>query len=121
MSRARADEEMAEMLLEGGAASWGVCYHAQQAVEKALKALFVANGVDPDRTHSLVRLNADLQPPLLGPEEDDSLAALTLWSVEQRYPADNPDPTTAQARRAVEFGRRVIDEAKRRLIGFQDG
>ncbi|HZU71801.1 MAG TPA: hypothetical protein VE990_03425 [Acidimicrobiales bacterium] len=65
-------------------------------------------------------MNADLRPSLLGPEDDDSLAALTLWSVEQRYPADNPEPTTAQARSAVEFSRRILDEAKRRLASLQE-
>jgi len=47
MSRALADLEMAQMLLEGGAASWGVCYHAQQAAEKALKAYSWSEGLIP--------------------------------------------------------------------------
>ncbi len=28
-----------------------VCFHAQQAVEKSLKAVLVFKGVDPTRTH----------------------------------------------------------------------
>ncbi len=33
------------------------------------------------------------------------LASLTVWSVEQRYPADQPEPTGAGATAALEFGR----------------
>ncbi|MDQ3782009.1 MAG: HEPN domain-containing protein [Actinomycetota bacterium] len=34
--------------------TWGACFHAQQAAEKAFKALLVDAGVDPPRTHNLV-------------------------------------------------------------------
>lgn len=31
----------------------GLCYHAQQAAEKALKAVLVANNIFPPKTHSI--------------------------------------------------------------------
>ena len=31
----------------------GICFHAQQAVEKALKTFFVAAGKKPPHTHNL--------------------------------------------------------------------
>lgn len=34
-----------------------VCFHAQQAAEKLLKALLVYHGQSPSRTHDLVRSN----------------------------------------------------------------
>lgn len=106
---------MADALAAAKAASWGVCYHVQQAVGKALKALVVAAGEDPPRTHNLVRLNAAVDPPVLGASDEDALAALTVWSVEQRYPADQPEPTDSDAADALDFDRRAVGAIERRL------
>lgn len=106
---------MADALATAEAAPWGVCYHAQQAVEKALKAVLVVAGEDPPRTHNLVRLNAAVDPPVLGVSDEDTLATLTLWSVEQRYPADQPEPTDSDAADALEFGRRAVAAVEGRL------
>ena len=35
---------------------WACCFHAQQAAEKALKAVLVAQGVEPPSIHNLVAL-----------------------------------------------------------------
>ena len=32
-----------------------LCFHAQQAAEKAVKAVLVAGGIEPSRTHDLAR------------------------------------------------------------------
>lgn len=88
LSRARDDLAIAETLLAAESPAWAVCYHVQQAVEKGLKALLVVAGEDPPKTHNLVRLDSAVTPRVFEPSDDDMLASLTLWSVEQRYPAD---------------------------------
>ena len=50
---------------------WIIGFHAQQAAEKAFKAALALAGVEPPRTHDLLRLDALLQqagwaPPLSG-------------------------------------------------------
>ena len=40
----------------------GVCFHAQQCVEKLMKGLLIHLGMDPPRTHNLVRLDELLKP-----------------------------------------------------------
>lgn len=62
-------------------------FHAQQAVEKALKAVLIDRGVEFRRTHDLQvladRLANDLQ--LLLPVSDADLRRLAPFAVEARY------------------------------------
>jgi HEPN domain-containing protein len=69
-----------------------VAFHAQQAIEKALKALLVADHVDFPRTHDLEELLTIIQragrrwPPVL-----DNVKELTPMAVQTRYPGfDDP-------------------------------
>jgi HEPN domain-containing protein len=45
-----------------------LCFHAQQAVEKALKAVLVSKGVPPTRTHSISALLDHLPADVIAPE-----------------------------------------------------
>ncbi len=83
-----------------------VCFHAQQCAEKYFKALLVADGKAPPKTHSIHMLMQSLpkpKRPTLTAEEEETL---THHSVELRYPGV-PDPTLAEARHAVALARRV--------------
>lgn len=111
---------MAQTLAGAASPSWGVCYHVQQAVEKGLKALLVAAGLDPPKSHNLVRLNAASDPPMFsGDDDEDILAALTLWSVEQRYPANQPEPSDDDVGRALAFGQGALEKIEARLAEGQ--
>ena len=48
---------MAECLLKGGYFK-GACYHAQQLIEKSMKARLFKKGWDLEKTHSIERLVA---------------------------------------------------------------
>lgn len=74
-----------------------VCFHAQQCVEKLMKALLIRSGVTPPRTHGLITLNNLLQP--LIPEWSaaaEDLRFLTRAAVDFRYPGSTADRETAQ-------------------------
>ena len=65
------------------------CFHAQQAVEKYLKALLACHGMPVPRTHDLEELQglcAPLAPPAALTELD--LTQLSGYAVELRYDAD---------------------------------
>lgn len=116
---AEADLEMAGILAEGSAVAWGVCYHVQQAVEKAMKALTLARSDDPPLTHNLVRLNRGLTPAPFDSDEEERLADLSVWSIRQRYPADQPELTTDDAGVALQFGRLALERI-RALLGTEE-
>ena len=63
------------------------CFHAQQCVEKLMKALMIHNGVVPPRTHDLVELSRLLAGIVTGWSWDEGeLRDLTRGAVAGRYP-----------------------------------
>jgi HEPN domain-containing protein len=69
-----------------------VCFHAQQCVEKLMKALLIQRGVTPPRTHDLTyldRLLLPICPDWQWPVED--LRFLTRAAVAFRYPGESAD------------------------------
>ena len=92
----------------------GVCFHAQQGVEKLLKALLIALGVRPDRTHDLTRLGQTLhahKPTWTWPEEE--LIYLSRASVDYRYPGE--EAAEDDAREALGIAEK-LREALRTLL-----
>ena len=92
-----------------------ICFHAQQCVEKYLKALLVWRGLEPPRTHDLRLLLAllpqSIQPTLALEEQRD----LTRYATVTRYPGDYEPITLTEARRAVTLARRVRRQVRRWL------
>jgi HEPN domain-containing protein len=68
-----------------------VGFHAQQAVEKLLKAVLAAHGVTYAKSHDLDYL-IDLveQSGIDAPDELDGAEALSPWAVELRYEQETP-------------------------------
>jgi HEPN domain-containing protein len=84
----------------------GVCFHAQQGVEKLLKAVLINLGVRPDRTHDLNHLGTalhGLSPTWTWPEEE--LIYLSRASVEYRYPGE--EATDGDARQSLDIAERL--------------
>ena len=62
------------------------CFHAQQAAEKALKAVMCLHGLEFRRTHDLEALAGMLGNIAVAPPVDDhDLRCLTPYAVEFRY------------------------------------
>ncbi len=103
------DLRAAEVLLEQGGVPRASCFHAQQAAEKAIKAVFVFLQVDFPFTHNLDRLR-DLLPDGWTLKEDfPDLARLSAWAVEPRYPGDVIEATHHDAETAVEQARNIYE------------
>jgi HEPN domain-containing protein len=62
-----------------------VGFHAQQTVEKALKAVLETREVDYPYTHDLARLFELLDGSGGAPENRDDTLALSPWATEFRY------------------------------------
>ncbi len=112
------DLRAAETLLDQGEAPHNSCYHAQQAAEKAIKAIFVFLQKQFPFTHDLDRLR-DLLPEGWDVKKAfPDLAELTAWAVEARYPGDVIEASREDAERALEQARGIyettLNELKRR-------
>jgi HEPN domain-containing protein len=103
------DLRTAERLLgEAGVPPRQACYLAQQAAEKALKAVLVLLQIDFPRTHDLDRLRGLIPSRWSVATAHPDLAALSAWVAEARYPGDWPDATEPEAREAVNQARAVV-------------
>ena len=92
-----------------------VCFHAQQCIEKYLKALLVLHEIEFPRTHNLGVLIARLPQqtrPRLTPEEQEQL---TEYATTTRYPGDYEAIPVTEAKQAVRLARRVRQAMRKQL------
>jgi HEPN domain-containing protein len=90
------------------------CFHAQQAIEKALKALLIAQGINPPKVHVLGKLYAQLPAEMatkvtFGP---DDLARLDPWAVAGRYPGDVPEISRGSAETLIALASTVCADCE---------
>ncbi len=103
------------------------CFHAQQCVEKYLKALLQEHGITFPRIHdleALMKLCLSVEPKLK--EHTEKFQWLTAFAVEIRYPGINADQKdagqcvqTARTLRTLLRGKLGIERRKNR--GTQNG
>lgn len=101
---AKADHDLvaAKATLPTGDAYDTVCFHAQQTVEKCLKALLALKDIEYPRRHDLGELLALAKPhyPNLCPLED-AILELAPYAVDVRYD-DEVTPGAEDARPALD-------------------
>lgn len=120
---ARSDLTLAR-IVKPALVSWeALCFHAQQAAEKGLKAVLVHFQVDFPRTHSIGELIGLLEGhDHLVPDDIQSAKGLTVYAVHTRYPFDGRgEPRTAMTRedleRAIEIADKVLVWAESVVTG----
>ena len=93
-------------LFEDGTATEMICFHAQQAVEKYLKALITSKDISVPRTHSieyLLEVCSDFDADFKNIEADN----LSIYAVEVRYPDSLWIPEAEEAKLAVDKAREI--------------
>ncbi|MBM4271882.1 MAG: HEPN domain-containing protein [Deltaproteobacteria bacterium] len=98
-----------------------IAYHAQQCVEKHLKAYLVFRGIDFPYTHNISLLlelcaeSADWTADIQDAEE------LSPYAVTARYPGEDEEVTSEEASRAIEIADDVRNTVRLALTnaGFQ--
>jgi len=92
-----------------------VCFHAQQCVEKYIKALLSFKAIDFPKTHDISELIAllpkGIRPDLTAEEQE----RLTDYATSMRYPGDWEPITRAEAENAVAAAK-MVREAVRALL-----
>jgi HEPN domain-containing protein len=98
------------------------CFHAQQCVEKSLKAILEEKGVRPPKTHDVLRLYG-LVSETVGLELDlRTLQVLNDLYVDARYPGElgllpHGRPSPDDARQFYEFATEVYRKAWELVAG----
>ena len=74
-----------------------VCFHAQQCIEKYLKAILILEKVVPPRTHDLIELNQLLENTgVFTGFCREELRLLSVGAVIFRYPGESADKELAK-------------------------
>ncbi|MBI2317005.1 MAG: HEPN domain-containing protein [Betaproteobacteria bacterium] len=113
LARARDDLYVVQRLRgEPDAPGWVLGFHAQQAVEKALKAVMTGCSIEYPRTHNLVMLVEMLRRARVAlPPDADTLGQLVPFGVLLRYediddaapPCIDPDEFEALVSRTIDW------------------
>ncbi len=85
-----------------------LCFHAQQAAEKAIKAVLVAKGTPLHRTHDLAFLLDHLPVSVPIAPAIRNLPSLTKYAVQMRYPGATIPATATDRRRAIKLATAAI-------------
>jgi len=103
LARARAGRSSPEVLYED------LCFDAQQAAEKAIKALLVEHKMSFPKTHAIMDLLTLLQQSgVVVPEEIRRAGLLTGYAVETRYPGLSEEVTREDYVQALELAECVV-------------
>ncbi len=105
--RAQEDVDVIDRLIECDPQAYAssICFHAQQAVEKYLKALLASEGVDFPKTHDVDFLLAESRKVTSGQLDSVDLKSLTEFGVSVRYPDDFYVPDISEVHYYAEVAR----------------
>ena len=89
-----------------------VCFHAQQCVEKYLKAFLVLKSIDFPKTHDIERLVSMLPTNIWLKLSIEEQRRLTDYATVTRYPGEYEPIQMSEAKLSVTLARRVRKEIK---------
>lgn len=120
LEAANLDLESIALLIEHERLTGQVAFHAQQAIEKSLKATIEENGDRVPKVHSLSKLFALCAAYIDLKIDEDIIIALDSLYIESRYPGEFgllPDgkPTGKQAKMFYHYAQEVYHCIKRKL------
>jgi HEPN domain-containing protein len=114
MAHAESDLRMARLGAEDSAVlREQVCFHAQQAAEKALKAILLSRNIEFPYTHDIKGLlkiaetGGFVLPPAI-----QQATNLTPYAVETRYPGDWMEITESEVTEALLIAEKTVNWAK---------
>lgn len=116
IARAKGDLALARAPLPEGGFYEDLCFHAQQAAEKALKSVYLHFAWPFRYVHDLEELMTGLRRHGLPvPAEVEEAVVLTSYAFEARYPSLGEAVTEDEHRRALELAARVLHWAEKLL------
>ncbi len=94
-----------------------LCFHAQQAAEKAMKAVLIHFGIDFPYTHNLQRLIELLPAQMRAARPIAQAAALNAYAAQTRYPGETEPVTQEEYEEALKLASEVLCLADSAVLG----
>lgn len=110
---AKSDLELARIEKPEGVLLENLCFHAQQAAEKTLKAVLIFLEIDFPRTHNIRTLLDLLSEAVDVPQEVEESAILTDYAVESRYPMSSEPVDDEEYRQVISLAETVVSWAEK--------
>lgn len=117
LRHAEADLALAQGPAHDEAMTSLLCFHAQQAVEKALKAVLIARGIDFPKLHNIERLISLLPADIPLPSWLPEAAGLTAYATIMRYPFFGDAITEETLHSAAAVAERTVRWATQHIQG----
>ena len=118
LERARSNLILAQKGQRKGVMLEDLCFNAQQATEKALKAVCLYKEQDFPKTHSVTRLVDILEATGVEiPEQVKAADILTQYAVQTRYPGPIEEITFEEYQGALAIAARVVFWAESIISG----
>ncbi|MEE8480555.1 MAG: HEPN domain-containing protein [Desulfobacterales bacterium] len=122
LSRAKDDLDVIEEIKDKKHLTNMVAFHAQQAIEKSLKAIIDEFDLGLVKTHQIERLLEIVKEHIEAKINYKIVQILDGLYIESRYPVDigllpNGKPTEGDAKKFYEFAILIYDSVKRKLGG----
>jgi HEPN domain-containing protein len=112
LKHASSDLKMARLAMNSDILPEQICFHAQQAAEKSLKAVLLHIGADFPFTHDIGELIEIAQRAgVVVPAELLELDALTPYAVQARHPGFWGEITDSDLAEAIEMAQKVVNWA----------
>ncbi len=122
LNHAESDLKLARLGVGQDVLAEQICFHAQQAAEKALKAVLIQASVDFPFTHDLEELlDSLIEAGISVPVELEEIGALSPYAVESRYPGYWGEITASDVNDALDFAEKTLAWAKSKVEGRTDG
>jgi HEPN domain-containing protein len=119
LARAIGDLALARVPLPEEGYYEDLCFHAQQAAEKAIKAVYKKHDMTFRYTHDLGELLADLMDNGISiPPDVEAAQILTAYAWEARYPGLSEPVTLEEYQEAVQQADDVVRWAESIIKGF---
>jgi len=118
LRHAKADLALANSPLPRDGLYSTLCFHAQQAAEKSIKAVLIFRGVDFPKVHSLTRLIDLLPVDIQRTSFLVESVRLTVYTTVFRYPGetDDPDVPIGKYQEAVHLAEMVFKWASKLIV-----
>lgn len=95
-----------------------LCFHAQQAAEKSMKAVLIHHSIEFPFTHSIARLITIVKEQAIPwPDTLNEAADLTDYAVQMRYPGAHAEVSKEDYEQAVVTAEQVFTWAERLILG----
>ncbi|MCX5809947.1 MAG: HEPN domain-containing protein [Proteobacteria bacterium] len=95
-----------------------ICFHAQQAAEKALKAVLLFHKIDFAWTHDITELTDIFEEAgITLPEDFQDAGDLTPYAVESRYPGYWGTIDEEDVKEAIELAEKIVKWARESIAG----